>query len=607
MKKYLSLLLTAVMVFVLIPFSILPASADVYSGSCGAQGDNLTWSLNTETGVLEISGDGGMKDFGSSPWVALRDFIKSISFSGNITSIGNRAFEQLYGLTNITIPSTVTIIGFRVFDCCTGLTSVTIPASAKSIDTNPLSGCSGLESITVESGNKKYHSSGNCLIETESNILVAGCKNSVIPSDGSVTSIGDFAFYNCDGLASITIPSSVTSIGDYVFSDCTGLEKINVESGNAVYSSAGNCLIKTESKTLILGCKNSAIPNDGSVTSIDRFAFENCLGLKSVIVPSSVTDIHDTAFDGCTGLESITVNSGNTVYSSAGNCLIATKSKTLILGCKKSIIPSNGSVTSIGKYAFEDCFGLISIVIPSSVTSIGDYAFWNCTGLKSVTIQQGVVSIGMNAFNHCTELTSITLPSSVTSVERGAFGSCTGLKFITVESGNIVYSSAGNCLVEIGPKTLVLGCENSVIPNDGSVTSIEDFAFRDCIGLTSIFIPLSVTSVGEWVFEGCSSLTDVYCEAKSQPSGWDFFWNIGCDANVHWGSSAPTEIITGDISGDGKVNSKDYALLKRYCLGTYKLDDSVKSAGDINKDGKVNSKDYALLKRACLGTYTIEQ
>ena len=267
-------------------------------------------------------------------------------------------------------------------------------------------------------------------------------ENLVIPAvfenDGTwyrVTSIGDYAFFDCTGLTSITIPNSVTSIGDCAFEDCTGLTSITVADGNTTYHAVGNCVIETASKTLILGCKNSVIPTDGSVTSIGNYAFYYCTSLTSITIPNSVTSIGKDAFYGCTGLTSIS-------------------------------IPN--SVTSIGRSAFFGCAGLTSISIPNSVTSIGDDAFRGCTGLTSITIPNSVTSIGYYTFDGCTGLTSISIPNSVTSIGSSTFQGCTGLTSIS-------------------------------IPN--SVTSIGSYAFRGCTGLTSIIFAGTVEQWNAIAFE----------------------------------------------------------------------------------------------------------
>ncbi|MBP5288871.1 MAG: leucine-rich repeat domain-containing protein, partial [Clostridia bacterium] len=166
-------------------------------------------------------------------------------------------------------------------------------------------------------------------------------------------------------------------------------------------------------------------------------------------------------------------------------------------------------VTFIGDHAFRGCTGLTSVTIPDRVTSFGNYAFWDCTGLTSITIPDSVTSIGSGAFSGCTKLTSVTIGNSVTAIGAWAFEGCMGLTSITVAPGNSVYHSTGNCLIETASKTLICGCKNSVIPTDGSVTSIGDGAFSGCTGLTSITIPDSVTSIQADAFAGCTGLTSI--------------------------------------------------------------------------------------------------
>jgi len=175
----------------------------------------------------------------------------SVTYQGKtypVTEVGNYAFGFCENLTAVTIPNSVTRLDNGAFCRCTGLTSVTIPNSVKEIRDNAFSqsgltaitipasvtnlvydafrGCSDLASITVDEGNTVYDSRGNCnaVIESETDQLIIGCKNTVIPS--GVFSIGLYAFSGCDGLSSITIPNSVISLGGEVFSDCNDLTSI---------------------------------------------------------------------------------------------------------------------------------------------------------------------------------------------------------------------------------------------------------------------------------------------------------------------------------------------------------------------------------------------
>ena len=158
------------------------------------------------------------------------------------------------------------------------------------------------------------------------------------------------------------------------------------------------------------------------------------------------------------------------------------------------------SVTSIGDSAFTYCYSLTSVTIPNSVTSIGSSAFFHCSSLTSITIPNSVTSIGGYAFYGCSSFTSVTIGNSVTSIGGEAFVGCWSLTSVIVESGNSTYDSRENCnaIIESATNTLIVGCQNTIIPN--SVTSIGDWAFCDCTALTSITIPNSVTSIGDRAF-----------------------------------------------------------------------------------------------------------
>ena len=150
----------------------------------------------------------------------LQSPITSVTIPTTVTTIGSDAFDGCTGLTSITIPSSVTTIGQGAFYGCTSLTSVDIPSSVTTIGLGAFGNCTSLTSITVSEENTVYDSRNDCnaIIETSSNTLISGCKNTKIPN--TVTIIGSAAFNGCTGLTSITIPSSVTSIGSSAFDGC---------------------------------------------------------------------------------------------------------------------------------------------------------------------------------------------------------------------------------------------------------------------------------------------------------------------------------------------------------------------------------------------------
>ena len=387
--------------------------------------------------------------------------LASITIPNSVKSIGKYAFYECLGLTSVIIGNSVTSIGHSAFYCCSSLISVTIGNSVTSIGDYAFEGCSDITSINIPA---------------------------------SVTSIGFEAFFGCSSLKSISIPYSVTSIGDNAFCACSGLTSITVDEKNTKYDNRNNCnaIIEKESNTLIVGCKNTIIPN--SVTSIKSSAFYGCSDLTSITIPESVTCIEDYAFGECSNLTSIIVEKRNKNYDSRNDCnaIIEKESNTLIAGCMNTIIPN--SVTSIGNLAFANCKSLTSITIPNSVTSIKQMAFYGCSGLTSITIPNSVTSIGVQAFQGCFGLTSVTIPNSMTSIGNSAFSGCSGLTSVT-------------------------------IPN--SVRSIGDNTFYNCSGLTSVTIPNSVSSIGFSAFNGCSGLTSITCEASTPPyCDYYCFYNV---------------------------------------------------------------------------------
>ena len=347
------------------------------------------------------------------PWKDYVSEVEKIVISDGVWGIGSSAFCECSALTSVTIPASVKSIGTQAFYVCEGLTTVTIGTGVTYIGYDAFYLCTAVTDVycnanpaalTWEEGEcDDFKSDGTTIIHVAdaapwytkfggevhgifrdpSTVPLtwnydAGTKTltfsgtEAIPSyndsdkrpwidyvseveniviNEGVRGIGNYAFYNCDGLTTVTIPASVKSIGSY--------------------------------------------------------AFEDCYSLTTVTIGSGVTNICYAAFAGCSNLATMTVDAGNTKYDSRNGCnaIIEKETNTLIAGCKNSTIPA--SVTSIGVDAFIDCTSLTSVTIPAGVTSIGDYAFGGCSGLTTVTIGSGVTYIGYDAFYNCIAVTDV--------------------------------------------------------------------------------------------------------------------------------------------------------------------------------------------------------
>ena len=283
-----------------------------------------------------------------------------------------------------------------------------------------------------------------------------------------VTTIEEGAFEDCENLTSITIPASVTKIGDYAFENCTNLTHASIKS---------------------------------SVVSIGRYAFNNCEGLANITISGSLTKIGDYAFSGCSNLIDVTIL---------------------------------GSAEIIGDYAFENCANLSRVSIKSGLTSIGKSAFIDCESLASIVLPDGVTQIGDYAFNNCKSLASLTLPASVTNIGEDVFSGCSTLARIEVDSENQNYTSLDGVLFSKDLIKIIRYPEGRsgdyTIPSN--VTSIGNFAFKGCAGLTNVIIPNGVTSIGELAFSGCKNLSVVTIPDSVNNIGFYAFSNCKALSSV---------------------------------------------------------------------------
>ena len=232
--------------------------------------------------------------------------LQAINIPKGITVINEETFYNCASLQEINIPNGVTAINDMAFYGCTNLMAINIPESVTKIASNAYGNCSSITSIVVSEGNDVYDSRNNshAIIETNTNILLRGCENTVIPN--TVVKLSNSAFSGCTGLTTLVIPESLVEISANSFSACVNIESIRVEESHSKYDSRGNCnaIIETNSNKLVFGCKNTIIPN--SIEVIGGNAFYGCTGLKEVVIPFGVKRI-DGAFNKCKELSKVTI------------------------------------------------------------------------------------------------------------------------------------------------------------------------------------------------------------------------------------------------------------------------------------------------------------
>lgn len=349
-----------------------PNRTVIASGDCGANGDNVTWTLYDD-GELVISGSGSMAGYynDNRPWKSYIGNIKKVVITDGVKTIGSYAFSSCTNLTSVTIPNSVTKIGYDAFSHCTSLRNITIP--------------------------------------------------------DSVTSIDNGAFYGCSSISSIIIPDSVTFIGNNPFGSCKYLTNIIVDSNNLCYTNDEYGVLFNKDKTTLIqypmGNTRTSYAIPASVTIIGHSAFKYCDNLTSVTIPGSVTEIDYEAFAYNCGLTSITIPSSVTIIDWRAFCFCDSLTSVIIGNGA-----TNNGTTSIENWAFAWCDNLTEVIIGDNVTTIDDDAFYMCKSLINVTIGDNVTSIGDNAFDRCEHLTEVIISDNVTTIGDSAFNYCFALK-----------------------------------------------------------------------------------------------------------------------------------------------------------------------------------
>lgn len=314
-----------------------------------------------------------------------------------------------------------------------------------------------------------------------------------------------------------------------------------------------------------------------TIVSIGHDAFANCPKLKSLTIPENVQELKNSAFMGLPSLEYLTVDEKNEFFDSREGCnaIIKTKSNTLYVGCKSTVIPDNVKV--IASHAFMSLIFVLvpeeplEFVIPKSVEVIESQAFAGCRPLKKITFSEGLKSIGHWAFN-ATSLESVVIPASVNDISPRAFNRCDSLKVIKVKKGNKVYDSRKGCnaIIESESDKLVLGCNESEIPEGVKIIGAD--AFAEC-AIKDVQFPSSLELIEFSAFKGCRELKKVVVPG-----------NVKVIESSAFNRSSIEEVIIED--GVEKIGSGAFSDCKK--LKNVTLPVSLENIGDYRFESLFN-------------------
>ena len=470
----------------------------VETGSCGAEGDNVTFILY-DNGLLDISGNGEVKSYNdsndSSPFKDNLSIL-SIVFEEGITKISTGIFSGCSNIESVTLPDTLISIYPTAFEDCVKLKSIHLPKGLETIYGHFYE-VESLEEITVDENNNYFSDDNGVLYNKSKTTIIAypvsktlksyeilngvrtidyGCfQNDCIESiilPETITYINQYAVYGCSKIKNIYIPKNVIWISEENFYECDSLERFEVSVENTNYSTDEENVLYNKDKTEVIkypeAKDNITYKVADTVNVIDVACFYYCTNLKNVILPEQLIVIEDRAFSGCKKLENVD--------------------------------------------------------LPKSVTELGQSAFSGCYNLNSINLHEGITSIGYSAFSYCIALTEVSLPSTLNTISgititlvSGVFQGCENIR-------RVVFAEGTTKILE----TICAGLtslEEVEIPD--SVTEIESYAFRDCERLKSVVLPEGIVKVGSWAFKNCKSLTEIVIPStlESAPNylGWPAF------------------------------------------------------------------------------------
>ena len=458
-----------------------------------------------------------------------------------IREIGPSAFAYCTGLTKITIPNYINKIGDSAFLNGTGITEVIFEGSRKNdllIDNKAFSGCDNIQTITFQGNNTGKKNAGvttigtsafeglnqlrTVIFENGTNIVIGQrafaanekLTNLTYAEDAQIQSFGKEAYAGCIQLTKAVIPATLTSVGDGAFSGCEKLHSVIF------------------------------VPTDKNVT-FGANVFAGCFRLTTINLPAALSFFNSSVFAGCESLTEIVVEEGNPNFVTYGGALYSAGYEELLFyprALDGDLSKLHSDLKKIGANVFQGNPKITAIEIPATITSIGDYAFENCYNLSRITFQAGGtgLTVGRNAFASCDKLTSIALPAYTSYIGASAFEGTPLTAFVIPQSVTILNNNLfkGTKITSIhipanveiigedvfynvpltkitfaeGEKPLTIGS----LEHDVSKKDNRNFGVFFGTQITELVLPDRLVSIGDCAFYNQTTLTSVYMSKNSQ-------------------------------------------------------------------------------------------
>lgn len=513
---------------------------------------------NTSDFTFELNEDGQSYTLTAYSGSASEVVIPSEYDEKAVTAIASYAFSGNNTMTSVNVPESIVTICAMAFSECTALTSLTL--YNEKIETMAFSRCGGVEAIALGYG---------------------------------VKTVAREAFAMCTALKTISVSSSVTSISSDAFLGCKGIESIAVDSGNTAYRSENNCLIRSDTNTLVVSSIAYDIPE--SVSAIGSYAYYGH-EMTAMYIPENIKRIEYNAFATCPNLKKVSLP--GVEYIGERAFYMCDELTTVVFGT---------ALAEIGNEAFGNCSEITSYTFPETLKAIGDKAFWyNSVSLTETFIPASVETMGAQAFYGCGKVTDIyceaeSIPEGWNTDWLGNCGasvhwgstdkSAEGFVFelnedetsyiITEYNGTsadvkIPYYYEGLNVTEIGDNAFYMNEAVETVILTEIITAIGDNAFMGCENLTEISIPASVTSIGTNPFSYCPSMTKL--TVASDNKVYHSYKNTIIDTEA---KKLISGINGGDIASDGSVTAiAEYAFRGQSAIIQLFVPETVTEIGD---------------------------